>query len=245
MQQAFRQAIVPVHRSGVHEGVVLNDPSALGADVFVRLDSFNSELSWGPCPWEPQPVLGGLRFPAAGDRCLVVISQDGEPWIVNWQSQTEQPSATPVADMTKLSKTASAATTANTHTHILWEELTLQRGDSCEYFSDMIRINKTGLYHVHLLYGLATAAVSQVVHGYVERSPTIPFGAVGSNPRICTFLDAADNLTFSTRGSVSVTRLLTATSYLRVGMYSGGAGTVTGLLNGEPENVLTVTRLSD
>lgn len=36
------------------------------------------------CRWDPRSDADGLVLPQLGDRALVLISDEGEPWIIEW-----------------------------------------------------------------------------------------------------------------------------------------------------------------
>lgn len=70
------------------EGRISNpDPQALT----VTIDGFDDDLQqrheWGPCVLMPR----GHHTPARGDRCLVIMSDTGSPWVVAWPGPVPSP----------------------------------------------------------------------------------------------------------------------------------------------------------
>lgn len=65
------------------EGVNASDD-----DVYAVQEGFSRDLEEGPCRWSPRvEVVGGnlqIRYPERGDRALLIMSDDNEPWIVEW-----------------------------------------------------------------------------------------------------------------------------------------------------------------
>jgi hypothetical protein len=69
-----------------YEATISNDVSSSVDDLFVRLPTVDAGRSrWGPCRWAPRVTDGGsAQFPDEGDKALVVKSDDGEYWILQW-----------------------------------------------------------------------------------------------------------------------------------------------------------------
>lgn len=45
----------------------------------------SEQLEWGPCPWSPRVIEDGtVVMPTAGDSALVLMTERGEAWIVEW-----------------------------------------------------------------------------------------------------------------------------------------------------------------
>jgi hypothetical protein len=61
-------------------GLIASPPDASGR-VFVTIPSYDPSLRHGPCPVMPR----GAAQPARGDRCLVVFTDEAEPWVVAWE----------------------------------------------------------------------------------------------------------------------------------------------------------------
>lgn len=71
-------------RSLTREGYVSRAPASTSEPLYVILPSFSLEYEYGPCIWHPR----GNEIPAKGARCLVAISEDGEPWVLAWDGPT-------------------------------------------------------------------------------------------------------------------------------------------------------------
>lgn len=88
-----------INTPGGHVGHIVNTPAALGDGVAVVVDGFDPGLKFGPCPWTPKPVAGGLRFPVEGDVCIVVFPPSGAPWVVDWTTQGDAATVSAVVPM--------------------------------------------------------------------------------------------------------------------------------------------------
>jgi hypothetical protein len=63
------------------EGIIESPaPSADGDPCFVQVHVGDTVDVIGPCPY---PLRGG-NLPKAGDRCMLVTSELGQPWIVGF-----------------------------------------------------------------------------------------------------------------------------------------------------------------
>lgn len=88
----FRRARDPVDppelHAGAFEGTILTEGiSDSSDDLYVRLNGFDREASWGPCPWSPRvDDAGAVMYPNRDDSCLVLVSADEVPWVIAWQS---------------------------------------------------------------------------------------------------------------------------------------------------------------
>lgn len=60
-------------------GRVKEAPDGLDEGVKVIVDSFDTRLEWGPCPWTPRDG----EWPGRGDRALVARVQN-ETWVLQW-----------------------------------------------------------------------------------------------------------------------------------------------------------------
>lgn len=72
-----------------YEAFVLDTPTNATQPVRVRIPSFSETQLFGPCPWSPV-ILDAteLAFPSEDDRALVLISEEKNPWIVQWWPDT-------------------------------------------------------------------------------------------------------------------------------------------------------------
>lgn len=67
------------------EAEIVSNPADATEGVMVVIPSFSPILEHGPCPWSPRIIDGSnYGIPTKGDRALVVISEEKEPWIVEW-----------------------------------------------------------------------------------------------------------------------------------------------------------------
>lgn len=64
------------------EGEAADTATADSDPIRVICPTFSRTAAIGPAPWPPRP--DGAR-PQTGDRCLVAISDQGEPWVIAWE----------------------------------------------------------------------------------------------------------------------------------------------------------------
>jgi hypothetical protein len=68
-------------RPAAFEGTVARDVADEGDLMMVTLRDFDEGRQlFGPCPWMPR----NADLPLRGDRCLIVFSDWGDPWVVAW-----------------------------------------------------------------------------------------------------------------------------------------------------------------
>lgn len=67
------------------EAIIASTPADETEPVYVTLENFGEDVLWGPAFWEPI-ILNPADYaiPSAGDRALVIISNEEEVWIVAW-----------------------------------------------------------------------------------------------------------------------------------------------------------------
>ena len=75
--------------AGLLGGVILDTATDLGDLIRVRLDVDTGQFT-GPMAFVPGSVL-----PVVGDRCLVALSENGEPWVVAWVTEEGLPASLP------------------------------------------------------------------------------------------------------------------------------------------------------
>src|SRR5688572_6170827 len=74
----------PKDEAIAYEAEIINSP-AIDEGAFVIIPNFDPNLKWGPCPWSPRIVSAAeYGTPTQGDRALVMISDEKEPWILEW-----------------------------------------------------------------------------------------------------------------------------------------------------------------
>lgn len=72
-----------VAKKGFREGKVISSPATLADGVRVSIEESDHRFGYGPCPWMPR----GDILPQAGDRALLVMSDDNQPWVIAWWPQ--------------------------------------------------------------------------------------------------------------------------------------------------------------
>lgn len=74
-------AASPDEPAGLWAGTILDTASVATDEVRVTLPGADgARHAHGPCPFVPR----GAVLPSEGDRCLVAIDDEGDPWIVCW-----------------------------------------------------------------------------------------------------------------------------------------------------------------
>lgn len=67
---------------GPFNAEVVNTPTALGQDVFVKIPAIdNGTMKWGPVRWDAR---SDNSLPHAGVECAVVIDNNREVWMIGW-----------------------------------------------------------------------------------------------------------------------------------------------------------------
>jgi len=66
---------------GTWKGIIANNPSAFGKQVYVIIPDISKDHRWGPCNWQPQD---NMNLPVVGNSCLVVFDNQRAPWVSNW-----------------------------------------------------------------------------------------------------------------------------------------------------------------
>lgn len=76
--------MLPVERlrPGGYRGTVVKAPEASDDGILVLIEAFDAPRSFGPAPW----VAHLNAVPERGDECLVVVDDEGEPWVMVWGS---------------------------------------------------------------------------------------------------------------------------------------------------------------
>lgn len=70
-----------------YQGIITTTPADPQERVMVNIPSLDpsGQLEWGPCPWSPRiHDASNFAMPSAGDLALVLMTEEGEPWIVEW-----------------------------------------------------------------------------------------------------------------------------------------------------------------
>lgn len=67
-------------RTPPQEGEITRAPGKDGDPCFVLIHVGDTIDELGPCPY----MLRGAALPQKGNRCLLVTSDFGQPWIVAW-----------------------------------------------------------------------------------------------------------------------------------------------------------------
>lgn len=75
-----RAAITEIPPAG-ERGVVKRSPSSLSDKILVRIPAFDDHHVTEVRRWMPR---GPDDLPAVGDEVLVIVDDDGEPWVVAW-----------------------------------------------------------------------------------------------------------------------------------------------------------------
>lgn len=68
-------------REGIWRGRVAKAPATTHDPIQVVIPSLSSQHVWGPCAW-PERAAGTL--PAAGDACVVALTDEGDAWVLAW-----------------------------------------------------------------------------------------------------------------------------------------------------------------
>lgn len=67
------------------EGKIAKTVDDTSDELFVTIPEFDTRHKFGPCPWSPRiNDAGSEEYPAKGDRCLVIFSNDETPWVIGW-----------------------------------------------------------------------------------------------------------------------------------------------------------------
>jgi hypothetical protein len=66
--------------ASAYAGIIADTASSPTSSVRVIIPEFSNSQTFGPAPWMPR----GMLYPTKGDKALVVIDSDNEPWIVMW-----------------------------------------------------------------------------------------------------------------------------------------------------------------
>jgi hypothetical protein len=66
---------------GTWKGIIANNPSAFGKQVYVIIPDISKDHRWGPCNWQPQD---NMNLPVVGNSCLVVFDNQRAPWVASW-----------------------------------------------------------------------------------------------------------------------------------------------------------------
>jgi hypothetical protein len=71
-------------RPQIFEGIFAENAATVDSMLEIIIPSFDLNQRWGPCPWTPRPTDGGIDLPSRGDRCLVALDDNGNPWVIGW-----------------------------------------------------------------------------------------------------------------------------------------------------------------
>jgi hypothetical protein len=72
-------------REAFREATIVSTPADTSEGVMVVIPSFKPHIEHGPCPWSAHFVDGDTyATPSDGDRALVVVSEDQNPWVIEW-----------------------------------------------------------------------------------------------------------------------------------------------------------------
>lgn len=73
----------PVEPAKIYSGKILDTAASFSDAVRVVIEDIDNEFhTYGPCEWIPR----GSDMPVAGDSCVVVFDNQGQPWIACWSS---------------------------------------------------------------------------------------------------------------------------------------------------------------
>lgn len=81
---------VAVPEPQVYEAIIAEDRSTLDP-VRVIVPAFDSQLAFGPAPWNPVALDDGIYYPKKGDRAVILRPTPEFLWIVSWTPTATEP----------------------------------------------------------------------------------------------------------------------------------------------------------
>lgn len=74
--------------AGIYRGYFAATPASEDDAAFVVIPAIDENMSHGPAAWSGRDGAAQLT-PVAGDVCVIVVDDEGEPWVAQWWPGSE------------------------------------------------------------------------------------------------------------------------------------------------------------